>query len=172
MISHRSSLKNGSYWRKTPSSPSHQVYTCPFVCISLSPSFLFLGSKKSPYQRPAPPVCTSKGVFFFISALSPSSVSLSLRFILMCCMIPHLPASFIVKRLQSIVYTYCLHFFIYKLLFSCFNLAYGTALPKFLFNLYHPKHNMLFSGLILVFRSFLAQLTPPSLMKHSSFLVL
>lgn len=172
MISHRSSLKNGSYWRKTPSSPSHQVYTCTFVCISLSPSFLFLGSKKSPYQRPAPPVCTSKGVFFFISALSPSSVSLSLRFILMCCMIPHLPASFIVKRLQSIVYTYCLHFFIYKLLFSCFNLAYGTALPKFLFNLYHPKHNMLFSGLILVFWSFLAQLTPPSLMKHSSFLVL
>lgn len=117
------------HWKlfSQPLSPFISMY----LCVSLSLSFFLLGCKNSSYQRPEPPLCSSKGFLFFIIPWS-CIISLSLfnihssvlcdppcllKFQLMLCF--SLPiTSFIVKLLQSIVYTYCFHFFIYKLLFS------------------------------------------------------
>lgn len=115
------------------SSPNHWVglYTSMYLCVSWSPSFLLLGCKNSPYRRSAPPLCSSNGFLFFmipwscIISLSLFNIHLSVLFDSPCLLKFQvmlrfsLPiTSFIVKLLQSIVYTYCFHFFVYKLLFS------------------------------------------------------
>lgn len=164
------------------SSPNHWVglYTSMYLCVSLSPSFLLLGCKNSPYRRSAPPLCSSKGFLFFmipwscIISLSLFNIHLSVLFDSPCLLKFQvmlrfsLPiTSFIVKLLQ-VLSTHTASISLSTNCYSvCCNLAHGIALLKLLFILYHPNHSGLFSGLILVFLSCLAHLTPPSFMKYS-----
>lgn len=70
---------------------------------------------------------------------------------------------------------YCLHIlfpFLHLQIAIQFAAIWLMVLLKLLFSLYHPKYSGLFSGLILVFLSCLAHLTPLSFIKHSSFLIL